>query len=140
MTTNPGIGVGFNPAGGLAPPTGTGASASSPAPTGPVAGGSSPGAGMMVPTGPAAKAYAYAAVGDTAPRSPNGPTRFQDAIVHWAVLQRLDSVPEITTMPDEETARQRYAEVGELARQQAPGEPHRWPQLLSGRITWTEVR
>jgi len=70
----------------------------------------------------------------------SSPTRFQDAVVQWAILQQLDSIPEVTSMPDEETARRRFIELSELAQQQAPTEPHRWPQLLSGRITWTQVR
>lgn len=125
-----GSGVG-SPAAGVPPTAGSSASSSSP-----VVGGT-PGAGMMIPSGIGASAPAP---GITAPSSPNSPTRFQDVVVQWAILQRLGSVSEVTTMPDEETARRRFEELSELARQQAPAEPHRWPQLLSGRITWTEVR
>lgn len=105
----------------------------------PVAGtGGIPGAVMMIPSGLAASQPA--AAGMAAPHSPDSPTRFQDAVVQWAILQRLDSIPEVTSMPDEETARRRFIELSESAQQQAPTEPQRWPQLLSGRITWTQVR
>lgn len=127
-----GSGVG-SPAAGSGPTAGSSASSSSP-----LVGGT-PGAGMMTPPGGLA-ASVPAAVGITAPRLSDSPTRFQDVVVQWAILQRMGSVSEVTTMPDEETARRRYEELSELARQQAPAEPHRWPQLLSGRITWTEVR
>lgn len=103
----------------------------------PVAGGS-PGAGMMIPSGLAASPPA--STGIAAPHSPDSPTRFQDAVVQWAILHRLDSIPEVTSMPDEETARRRFIELSESAQQQAPTEPERWPQLLSGRITWTQAR
>lgn len=127
----PGSGVGSQAA-GSGPTAGSSASSSSP-----LVGGGTPGAGMMIPSGIGASAPS---VGITAPSSPNSPPRFQDVVVQWAILQRLGSVSEVTTMPDEVTARRRFEELSELARQQAPAEPHRWPQLLSGRITWTEVR
>lgn len=126
---------GFGATGSASPSVGTGVS--SPNQMGPAAVGT-PGAGMMAPSGPATSAPA-AAAGITASGSPDSPTSFQDVALHWAILQRFDSQPEVTTMPDEETARRRYNEFNESARKQAPTEPHRWPKLLSGRITWTEV-
>lgn len=127
-----GSGVG-SPVAGSGPTARSSASSSSPAV------GGTPGAGMMIPSGGLAVSVP-AAAGITAPRLSDSPTRFQDAVVQWAILQRMGSVSEVTTMPDEVTARRRFEELSELARQQAPAEPHRWPQLLSGRITWTEVR
>lgn len=58
-------------------------------------------------------------------RTEDSQTKFHDAVVHWAVLERLGARPEITTVPDEATARRLYDEYTTLAREQAPTEPHR---------------
>lgn len=134
MATN---GVGFGSVGGSTPSVGT----PLPVPPHPVV-ASGPGPGMMVaaPTGLAAGPHSVASASVAAsPRAGDSRTKFQDEVVHWAVLERLGARPEINTVPDEATARRLYDEFTALAREQAPTEPHRWPQLLSGRITWTEV-